>query len=679
MEEKSLYPTICPYCSLGCGFFLEVKEGKVTGLSYMPGHPVNEGSLCPKGNAATEILTHPDRLLHPLLKTENGWKEISWEEALEMAAAKMGSVMREYGPEALAFMGSAKCSNEENYLFQKIARLLGTNNVDNCARLCHASTLTGLGKSLGAGAMTNPLSDLENSDCIFVVGSNFAENHPVVSRWILRAKERGAFVIVADPRRTPSTWLSDLSLRLRPGTDVALLNGMMHVIVFEGLLDREFIRKRTLGFEGLEKSLSVYTPETASLITGIPARDIIKAAREYAKADASALLYSMGITQHISGTDNVTACSDLALICGQVGKKGAGIFPLRGQNNVQGACDMGALAEYFPGYEKVVDKEAAARLEKIWAAEKLSDKPGFTAAKMSEAVHAGKLKALYLLGEDPVNSHPDSLNVRKALEKLDFLIVQDIFMTDTAEYADLIFPAAAWAEKEGSFTSTERRVQWVSGTLAPPGEAKADLEILLEFAKKLGLGFEYMDAGEVLAEISRAVSMYGGITKEKLLQGYGVIWPCPEPGHPGTPILHTERFNTPDGLARLIPVEYRDPAESPEKSYPFLLTTGRTGLHYNGGSMSKRSSFFMEKEPELFVEINPSDAQTMEIGEGNSLLLETRRGSTQAKARLTEKVSRGVLFMPFHFSGTNMLTGDALDREAGIPEFKVSACRIRRV
>lgn len=678
MEEKSLYPTICPYCSLGCGFFLEIKEGKVAGLRYMPGHPVNEGSLCPKGNASTEVLTHPDRLQHPLLKTGNGWKDISWEEALSIAAAKMGSVLQEYGPDALAFLGSAKCSNEENYLFQKIVRLLGTNNVDNCARLCHASTLTGLGKSLGAGAMTNPLSDLENSGCIFVIGSNFAENHPVASRWILRAKERGAFVIVADPRRTPSTWLSDLSLRLRPGTDIALLNGMMHVIVSEGLLDREFIRKRTLGFEELEKSLSEYTPEVASRITGVHTRDIIKAAREYAKADAAAILYSMGITQHISGTCNVTACADLALICGQVGKKGAGIFPLRGQNNVQGACDMGSLAEYFPGYGKVGDKEAAERLEKIWVAEKLSEKPGLTAAKISEAAHAGKLKALYLLGEDPVNSHPDSLNVRKALKKLDFLVVQDIFMTDTARYADLILPAAAWAEKEGSYTSTERRVQWVSRAIAPPGEAKADLEILLRFAEKLGLRLEYGDAEEVLAEISRTVPMYAGITKERLLQNYGVNWPCPEAGHPGTPILHQEKFNTPDGLGRLIPVEYRNPAESPEHAYPFLLTTGRTGLHYNGGSMSRRSSFLLEKEPELFVEINPSDAQTMKIEDGNNLILETRRGSTQAKAKLTERVNKGVLFMPFHFSGTNMLTGDALDREAGIPEFKVSACQVRR-
>nr|WP_304364483.1 formate dehydrogenase subunit alpha [Methanosarcina sp. KYL-1] len=673
-----MHPTICPYCSLGCGFFLELEEGKAVGIRYMPEHPVNEGSLCPKGNAAPDILNHPDRLKYPLLKTENGWKQLEWEEALSLAAEKLGTARKENGPNSLAFLGSAKCSNEENYLFQKIARLLGTSNVDNCARLCHASTLIGLGKTLGAGAMTNPLADLSNSDCVFVIGSNFAENHPAVARQVLRAKDKGAFVIVADPRLTPTSWLADLTLRLKPGTDVALLNGMMHVIVNEGLLDRNFVREKTEGFPGLEQALQRCCPETASRITGIPPSEIIKAARAYARAGAASIVYSMGITQHISGTDNVTACADLALLCGQVGRKGAGVLPLRGQNNVQGACDMGALAEFFPGYGKVGDAEAAGRLKTLWKTDKLPEKPGLTATEIAEAAGKGKLKALYVMGEDLVNSHADSSRVREALESLDFLVVQDIFMTDTAEYADLVLPAAAWAEKEGSFTSTERRVQWTDRALSPPGEAKPDIEILLLLAEKLGLGLPYRTAGDVLAEISGAVPSYGGMTKERLKKGFGLIWPCPDSSHPGTPVLHVGRFKTPDGKARLIPVEYQSPAEIPDPDYPFLLTTGRVVLHYNAGSMSRRSKALLEKEPGLFVEIHPSDAKAMEIGEGNRLVLETRRGKTEATARLTGKIGPGVLFMPFHFPGTNVLTGDALDREAKIPEFKVSACRIRR-
>jgi len=672
------HPTICPYCSLGCGFYLELEEGKAAGISYMPEHPVNEGSLCPKGNTVLEVLNHPDRLKYPMKKTEKGWERIGWEAALDLAASKLKESLEKSGPDSLAFLGSAKCSNEENYIFQKIARLLGTNNVDNCARLCHASTLTGLGKTLGTGAMTNPVSDLACSECIFVIGSNFAENHPAVSRRVLRAKEKGAVVIVADPRITPTGWLADLALRLEPGTDVALLNGMMRVIISEGLFDRRFVRERTRGFSELEESLQRYDPETVSGITGIPSADIIKAARAYARAGTASIVYSMGITQHVSGTDNVTACADLALICGHIGKKGAGILPLRGQNNVQGACDMGALAEFFPGYGKVEDPCAAGRMRSLWGAKKLSESPGLTVTEMLEAAGKGKIKALYVMGEDPVNSNPDSSQVKKALEKLDFLVVQDIFMTDTAEHADLVLPAASFAEKEGSFTSTERRVQWVEPALKPPGEARADLDTLFGLAEKLGLDFTCRDAGEVLEEIAAAVPAYGGMAKERLKKDFGLIWPCPDPGHPGTPVLHTESFRTSDGLARIVSVEHKSPAETPGPDYPFLLTTGRTVLHYNAGSMTRRSKSLLKKEAELYVEINPADARTMDIAEGNKLFLETRRGSTEVTARLTEKVNPGVLFLPFHFPGTNVLTADALDREAKIPDFKVSACRIRR-
>ncbi|MDD3041702.1 MAG: formate dehydrogenase subunit alpha [Methanosarcinaceae archaeon] len=678
MEERSLHPSICPYCSVGCGFYIELEKGRPVGIRYMPEHPVNEGALCPKGNAALEILTHPERLTHPLRKSEKGWEKLSWNEALDTLAEKIREVRGKAGPEALAFLGSAKCSNEENYLLQKIARMLGTNNVDNCARLCHASTITGLGKTLGAGAMTNPLSDLAHSECIFVVGSNFAENHPPVARRVLQAKDRGASLIVADPRLTPSAWLSDLTLRLRPGTDIALINGLMQVILAEGLEDRVFIRKRTVGIEGLEKALKKYTPKTVSRITGVPAGDIIKAARTFAKAETASVVYSMGITQHVSGTDNVTACADLALLCGHLGKKGAGILPLRGQNNVQGACDMGVLAEFFPGYVKTDRAGNQEWLKKAWGLEKLPEKKGLVATEMVDAVFGGSLKFAYIMGRDPVNSTPNASKLKKALDSLDFLVVQDIFLTDSAKHADLVLPAAAWAEKEGSFTSTERRIQWVERTLVSPGDAKPDLEILIELANRLGLDATYKEAGDVLAEIARTVPAYGGLSKERLKEGCGLIWPCPDALHPGTPILHTESFSTPNGLASFVPVEFLEPAEPPDSDYPFLLITGRTGLHYNAGSMSRRSEALLCREPELYVELNPADAEALALEAGTIIVIETRRGRTEAKARLTQRVDRGVLFMPFHFPGTNLLTADALDRESKIPGFKGSACRIWR-
>lgn len=687
MEERSLHPSICPYCSVGCGFYIELEKGKPVGIRYMPEHPVNEGALCSKGNSALEVLTHPDRLTHPLRKSENGWEKLSWDEALDLLADKIREVWSQAGPEALAFLGSAKCSNEENYLLQKIARMLGTNNVDNCARFCHASTITGLGKTLGAGAMTNPLSDLAHSECIFVIGSNFAENHPPVTRRVLQAKDRGGSLIVADPRLTPSAWLSDLTLRLRPGTDVTLLNGLMQVILAEGLEDRKFIRERTTGIEALEKSLKKYTPETVSRITGVPAGDIIKAARVFAKAKTATVVYSMGITQHVSGTDNVVACADLALLCGHMGKKGCGILPLRGQNNVQGACDMGALSEFFPGYVQTHGAGATEWLKKAWGLEKLPEKKGLAASEMVDASFAGSLKFAYIIGRDPVNSTPNSSRLKEAFGTLDFLVVQDIFLTDSAKHADLVLPAAAWAEKAGSFTSTERRVQWIDRVLAPPGEAKPDLEILIELANRLGLDFVYGGAEDVLAEIACTVPAYGGLSKERLKEGHGLTWPCPDVLHPGTLVLHTETFPTPDGLAAFVPVEFREsagggplgsPNPAPDPDYPLLLSTGRTGLHYNAGSMSRRSKALLEREPELYVELNPEDAEELDIVDGTNVVVETPRGRTEAKARLTRRVNRGMIFMPFHFPGTNLLTADTLDRESKIPGFKVSACRIRR-
>jgi formate dehydrogenase alpha subunit len=597
---------------------------------------------------------------------------------------KIGQVRQAHGPNALGFLASAKCTNEENYLFQKLARLLGTNNVDHCARLCHAPTVVGLSRALGSGAMTNPIPDLANADCIFIIGSNLAENHAPVARWVLRAKEKGARVIVADPRLTPTAWLADTFLPLKPGSDVALLNGLMHVIIEEGLTDRAFIAQRTSGYDELVKAVQDYTPDHVARITGVPPALIVEAARAYGKALSAAIVYCMGITQHTAGSDNVAACADLALICGQVGRPGAGLWPLRGQNNVQGACDVGALAEFYPGYQQVNDPVARQKFARAWGGESgIGDRgsgiePGLTVVEMMNAAAAGDIKAMYIMGEDPVNSDPNAGHVRQALEALDFLVVQDIFLSDTAQLADVVLPAAAWAEKEGTFTSTGRRVQWIHRAIAPPGQACDDLWIIGQVAQRLGFDFNYGSAGEVLSEINQLVPSYSGITPRRVAGTMGgLVWPCTKADHPGTPILHTEAFSTPDGRARIVPVRYTPPAEETSDNFPLVLTTGRVVVHHNAGSMTRRSPSLMERAPELFVEIHPSDAAQLDIAEGETVAITTARGEATAKARITDKIQTGAAFMPFHFPGTNQLTVDALDAEAKIPEFKVAAVRLR--
>ncbi len=674
---KVLVPTVCPYCGAGCGFFISVEKERATGIEYMPDHPVSEGALCSKGNAALEVLCHQERFTSPLKRKGEGWARISWEEAIDLVAKGLGDAIKKNGPGSIAFLASSKCSNEENYLIEKLARLLGSPHVDNCARLCHAPSVVGLNRTLGAAGMTNPIPDIASSKCVFIIGSNLAENHPVISRWIHRAKDEGAVVIAADPRVTHTSWMADVFLQLKPGTDVALLNGMAHVIIKEGLVDRDYIAQRTRGFEELKESVGDYTPEKVAEITGVPAGDIVRAARAYAISPASSILYSMGITQHTTGTDNVQAVSDLALICGHLGKPGTGVMPLRGQNNVQGACDMGALAEFYPGYKKADDSETIRYFSSAWRTEGLPLGPGLTATQMIDAAGTGDIKGMYVVGEDPANSDPCSHNVHSALDNLDFLVVQDIFMTATAQLADVVLPGAVWAEKEGSYTNTERRVQWSCRAIDPPGAALSDLEIVCKVARSLGLDFYYPDAASVLAEINRTVPQYAGITRERLERD-GLVWPCPTVDHPGTPILHSSGFKLAEGRACIVHVPYRPAAEVASWDYPFILTTGRVAVHHNAGSMTRRSPSLISREPDLYVEINTADAARLKVADGDEVTITTPRGETEAYARLTDKVKRGVVFMPFHFPGTNILTTDITDPEARIPEFKVAACKISR-
>jgi formate dehydrogenase major subunit len=669
-------PSLCPYCAVGCGYYLAVEKGKAIGVEYMTNHPACEGALCPKGNAVLEVLKNEDRLKYPMKRVGDEFVRISWEEALDLAAKGLARNIKKHGPESLGFLASSRCNNEENYLMQKLARLLGSPNVDNCARLCHSPTVVGLGAVLGTGAMTNNLIDLENSRCIFAIGTNFTEAHPVVSRWVEKAKDSGATVIVADPRITSTSWMADLHLRIKPGSDIDLLRGMMKVIIDEDLADKKFIEERTVGFEELLASLRDFSLEKAAELTGVPAGEIVKAARIYARSSASSLLYSMGITQHVCGTDNVKASATLALVAGQVGRAGAGVWPMRGQNNVQGNCDMGGMAEFYPGYKRASDPSSVEFFKAAWKSDDLPLGPGLTATEMTEAALAGNIKAMYIIGEDPVACDANIKKTKAALDSLDYLIVQEIFMTATARMADLVLPAAAWAEKDGSYTSMERRVQWIDQAVPPVGEAKEGLWIINEIGKRMGLDLKGESAKEVLKEINRTVPQYGGMTRERISEVGGLRWPCPDENHPGTDILHRERFSTPNGRANIASVENRPAAEQTSPEYPILLSTGRIVVHYNSGSMTRRSSSLLERDPELYVEINPEDAAELKISTGDIVKVKTVRGEAEARARVTEKVKPGMAFMPFHWQATNIITSDALDPVAKIPEYKMAACRI---
>ncbi|MDI9398441.1 MAG: formate dehydrogenase subunit alpha [Euryarchaeota archaeon] len=668
--------SVCPYCAVGCGFYLLVEKGRAIGMEYMPQHPTGEGGLCPKGNSILEVLNHKERLRYPLKRNGDDWIRISWEEALDLVAKGLGNAAKDYGARSLGFLASSRCNNEENYALQKMARLLGSPNVDNCARLCHSPTVVGLGGSLGTGAMTNNIGDLANARCVLAIGTNLAEAHPTVSRWVQKAKDNGAVIIVADPRITHTSWMADLHLRLKPGSDIDLLRGMMKVAIDEGSIDERFIADRTKGFEDLLRNLEGFTPEKASELTGVSTEEIVEAARLYSRSEASALLYSMGITQHICGTDNVRACADLALICGQIGRPGAGIWPMRGQNNVQGACDMGAMAEFYPGYRRASDPSSVDFFKTAWNAPSLPDGPGMTSTEMMDAALEGQVRAMYIIGEDPVICDPNASKTREALENLDFLVVQEIFMTPTAKLADVVLPAAAWAEKDGSYTSMERRVQWIDRAVPAPGEAREGLLIICDIARRLGLDIEYNSAAEVLEEINRTVSIYRGATRARISGIGGVAWPCPSEDHPGTEILHTGRFSSPDGRASLFAVENVPPAEEPSPEYPILLTTGRIVVHYNGGSMTRRSPSLMERDPELYVEVNPEDASSLNIVDGGMVVVSTLRGETRARARVTNVVKPGMVFMPFHYHGANLITSDARDPISKIPEYKSAACNI---
>jgi formate dehydrogenase alpha subunit len=673
MEKIS---TTCPWCGCGCGLYLHVENNIITGVSPNRNHPVNHGTLCVKGWNCHEFVHHPDRLTAPLIKDGAAFRRASWEEALGKTAARLSEIKEQYGPDAIGILGSAKCTNEDNFVLTKFARaVIGTNNIDHCARLCHSSTVGGLAAAFGSGAMTNSIDEIRDARVIFVIGSNTTEQHPMIGMHMLEAKDRGAFLIVADPRRTQVSRFSQLHLRHKSGTDVALLNAMMNVIITEGLVDIPFIRQRTENFDDFEKGVLTYTPDVAERITSVPAADIRKAARIYASEKRSMLFYSMGITQHITGVDNVRSCANLVMLTAHIGQPMTGLNPLRGQNNVQGACDVGALPDVFSGYQKVADPAARKKFELAWS-RPLSVKPGLTLTEMVDAVHEGKIRALYIMGENPVISDPDITHVKTALAKLEFLAVQDIFPTDTAEYAHVILPATTFAEKDGTYTNTERRVQKIRRAVPPAGESKPDYEIICSLARLMGYPMDYRAAHEIMEEIALLTPSYGGILHHRLDAGFGLQWPCGGYDHPGTPYLHRKKFTR--GLGAFIPVEFIPPSEPTDSEYPFILTTGRSYFHYHTGTMCRRTITLEREEPECMVEINPADAARLKIRANDPVRITSRRGSLEMKARVTTVVPEGILFIPFHFreAAANLLTINAVDPNAKIPEFKVCAAAI---
>ena len=678
--------TICPYCGVGCSVYLGVRDNKIVSVRGDPKGPANKGSLCVKGRWGYDFISHPERLTMPLIRLpgiarqagQDGqvheiFREASWDEALQLTANKLLELKQAHGAGSIAVMSSAKCTNEDNYVMQKFVRaVIGTNNIDHCARLCHASTVVGGIAAFGQGAMSNSYSDFEKTELFFIIGSNTTECHPIIGSIIKRrVRFGGAKLIMADPRSIELGEYAAVRLPHKPGTDVALLNGLMHVIIRDGLEDKEFIRERTEGFEDMRQLVERYTPETVEAITGVPKADIEAAAHLFGKAKSACILYGMGITQHTTGTDNVKSVANLLLLTGNIGREGTGFSPLRGQNNVQGACDMGALPNVYPGYQRVDDPAVRMKFETAWGC-KLSDRPGVTVTEIANAILKGDIKGLYVMGENPILSEPNVEHFKQALEKLEFLVVQDIFLSETAWMADIVFPAAAFAEKDGTFTNTERRVQRVRQAVLPPGGAKADWEIISALAEKMGKPFGYQTASQIMEEIASLTPIYGGIRFERLEQG-GLQWPCPDTSHAGTPFLHQGSFAR--GRGKFHAIDYIPPAESISKGYPLVLTTGRILEHWHTGTMSRRANVLNELRPSGVVEIHPSDAAKLKLVEGDVVVVASKRGRVEVPVHITEKSPPGLVFMSFHWreAAANILTNDALDPLAKIPEYKVSA------
>lgn len=670
--------TTCPYCGVGCQFQFKVKNGKIFGIKKDTSGP-NKGHLCVKGQFGWTYVNSPDRLKTPLIKKDGQFVPATWDEALDLVTAKFKEIKAKYGAKSFGSLSSAKCTNEDNYVFQKFIRTgLQTPNIDHCARLCHSSTVSGLATAFGSGAMTNSINELVNTKAMLLIGANTSETHPVIGYRIKEAVRNGAKLIVADPRRIDLVDYAAIWLPLKPGTNVALLNGLAHVIVRDGLMDKEFVEKYCENFEEWEAVIKKYTPDYVSDITGVSAELIEKAAHIYGEAETASILYAMGITQFTSGVNNVFGTANLAMVTGNIGKESVGVNALRGQNNVQGSCDMGALPNVLPGYKPVTSEEDNARIAGIWGSE-IPNEVGKTILEMMDAAAHGEIKAMYIMGENPVIADANANHVKEALEKLEFLVVQDIFLTDTAKFADVVLPGAAFAEKDGTFTNTERFVQRVRAAVNPPGEAKPDWQIVQLLANKMDLNWNYGNASDIFDEIGQVVGSYAGMNFARL-EKKGLHWPCPTVDHPGTPYLHKDgNFIRGKGLFHAF--DYQPPAESPDEEYPILLTTARSLYHFHTGTMSRNAPLIDAYKPEEMAMLNSKTAQEYGIKTGDTIEVASRRGKIKTKVQVTDKVPTGMISITFHFneSPVNELTVSATDPVCKIPELKVCAVKINKL
>ncbi len=685
--------SVCPYCGVGCLLTYNVKDDRIHYVEGRDG-PSNQSRLCVKGRFGFDYIHHPDRLTKPLIRRDNMektpaliaqkdihqyFREASWEEALDFATSSLRKIREHSGPKALAGFGSAKCSNEEAYLFQKLVRTgFGSNNVDHCTRLCHASSVAALLETIGSGAVSNQVADGTYADVIIVIGARPNSNHPVAATFMKNAADRGSKLIVIEPYGSDLTLHASHFLQLRPATDVLLLNAIMHTIVDEGLENRDFISSHTEGFEALKKHVKDYSPEKVSPICGIPVATIKEVARLYARADTAIIFWGMGISQHIHGTDNARCLISLALLTGQVGRPSTGLHPLRGQNNVQGASDVGLIPMMYPDYQPVNDHAAQQRFEALWKTP-LDAEPGLTVVEIMHAIHADELHGMYIMGENPAMSDPNLNHARRALSQLEHLLVQDIFFTETCSYADVILPASAFAEKTGTVTNTDRRVQLARQAVNPPGESRQDLWIICDVAKGLGLGWHYGSVEEVFEEIRRATPSMAGITWQRLEKEDSLTYPLRQEGDPGEPVIFENGlFPTDDGRGRFVSAEYIKPDELPNDDYPVVFITGRQLEHWHTGTMTRHSTVLDAIEPGPSVFINPADLKKLNLAAARPITIESRRGKITAIARPDSHMQEGVVMMSFAFreAAANLITNEALDPFGKIPEFKYCAVKL---
>jgi formate dehydrogenase major subunit len=680
--ELKKVETVCPYCGVGCKLELHIDErsNKIIKILGVEDSPTNNGMLCVKGRFGYDFVGSDERLTSPLIRENGKFREATWDEATSIVADKLNQIKNKYGSKSIAGLTSAKTTNEDNFAFQKFMRKeVGNNNVDHCARLCHSSTVAGLAASLGSGAMTNDIAGIKKAEVILIIGSDTSEAHPVIANRIKQAVRDGLTkLIVIDPKKIRIADYADIYVAQRPGTDVAVLNGIMQYIIKNELYDKDFVNSRCENFDELKNEVlkDKYSPKNVEKISLIPAGKLVEIAKMFASAKVASLYYAMGITQHTTGTDNVWSTANLQMLCGNIGIEGGGVNPLRGQSNVQGACDMGGLPNVYPGYQKVVDPKSQEKFENAWGT-KLSNEVGLTVTEVFNEAHKGNVKALYVMGENPLLSDPDQSHIEEAIKNLEFLVVQDIFMTETAKFADVVLPAYTYAEKSGHFTNTERRVQRLIPAVKGPGEAKDDWEIIQLIANKMGGDWNYSTTKDITEEINKLVPQYGGITWERVGR-YGLQWPCPNEEHPGTPILHVGKFAR--GLGKMKGIEFKEPAELPDDEYPLILTTGRVQYQFHTGTMSRKTDGLNNLAGPM-VMLSVDDAELMNIENGEVISVSTRRGTIECPAFVTKRMMKGVVYVPFHYveAAANKLTNSALDPIAKIPEFKVCAAKIQKI